>query len=262
MSHLLRSAVHLHLQARLGERREGLLSDLARAVQLHSTSSTHLHLCCTLHCISPRGKTSLSRQLVVLALCLSASPLAVGVVATGMSATPLDLLREVLESESAQPQVTPPQLQPQQRAPPQPPQPKSTFAPPAKSRSKRVTKQSKAPSPAQEAQEPTLAGSSNATHRCSQCKQEKTLGHFPTRLTTLQPFLVCKSHLWYWTPEKKELHWAPESESSIDVVCDEVQLVLDGDKTSGSWIVSGTAEDRSAFVNRIAAVQGWVAQSM
>lgn len=106
-------------------------------------------------------------------------------------------------------------------------------------------------SPSSDEQQPT-------THRCSQCKQDRDLDEFPTRLTTLQPFLVCKSHLWYWTPAKRELHWAPEGISTMETVCSEVQEVVSGRRAAGSWIVRGVAEDRNAIVTRIAAVQGWV----
>ncbi|ORY73235.1 hypothetical protein BCR35DRAFT_307254 [Leucosporidium creatinivorum] len=97
------------------------------------------------------------------------------------------------------------------------------------------------------------------THRCSQCKQDRPLDEFPTRLTTLQPFLVCKSHAWYWTPAKRELHWAPEGISTMETVCREVGEVVSEQRTAGSWIVRGTAEDRNAIVTRVASVQNWVA---
>lgn len=102
------------------------------------------------------------------------------------------------------------------------------------------------------------AQAQGTTHRCSQCKQDRVLEEFPTRLTTLQPFLVCKSHLWYWTPAKRELHWAPEGISTMETVCSEVQEVVSGQRASASWIVKGIAEDRNAIVMRIAAVDGWV----
>ena len=173
-----------------------------------------------------------------------------------MSASSLDLLRDLLDATGAFPQSI--QTQSQSNAFPQQQQPFSFPSPQAsdsagveKSPVARSPAQSIAPSPAPEADGPT--------HRCSQCKQSKPLEMFPSRLTTLQPFLVCKSHSWYWTPQKRELHWAPETESTIDVVCREVEAVVDGSKATGSWIVRGVSEDRVAMVDRITALHSWVA---
>lgn len=184
-----------------------------------------------------------------------------------MSTSSLDQLRSLLETEGALPQVLPPQLQQPQRVQPQPQvqqqQPYSSR-PAASGSGPIVVGSPSVTSPAQQ----SVAGGTPApeadvaTHRCSQCKQSKPLEAFPTRLATLQPFLVCKSHAWYWTEEKQQLHWAPERESSINVVCEDVRRIAEGQKKAGSWIVMGGAEDRAAIVKRIAAIKQWNAVPM
>lgn len=98
--------------------------------------------------------------------------------------------------------------------------------------------------------------------RCSQCKQFRPLSDFPTRLTTLKPFQVCKSHSWYWTEEKKELHWAPDELVTLDTICREVGEVRSGRVTVGSWLVRGAGLDVKAIVKRISDVGHWQANNM
>lgn len=97
-------------------------------------------------------------------------------------------------------------------------------------------------------------------HRCSQCKLELPRSRFPLRLATLQPFVVCKTHEWYWTPERRELQWAPEQDSTIELVCREVRRLAQAgqdEKIAGTWMIKGGSDDRGAVVQRISNPDLW-----
>lgn len=99
-----------------------------------------------------------------------------------------------------------------------------------------------------------------STASCSQCRERNPTA-FPIRLTTLEPYLICKAHGWYWTDAVKAKNWAPEHESTIKEVLLEIKEISTLNKLGGTWIVvAGLAERTSIFV-RIASVGDWVTTS-
>lgn len=87
---------------------------------------------------------------------------------------------------------------------------------------------------------------------CSQCKQVSPLNAFPTRIATLLPYLVCKTHQWYWTEDKRTTYWAPDVESTVEEVCDGL-----ADQPDAGWIVPGGQEERERLVYKITQTGGW-----
>ncbi|SCV74080.1 BQ2448_6512 [Microbotryum intermedium] len=143
-------------------------------------------------------------------------------------------------------------------------QPSASTAPHASTSSTPLLSQSRSSSNASSI-------SDDASHRemslCSQCKQKRTLDHFPVRLTSLQPYLVCKSHEWYWTQEKRLTYWAPEYTITLEDVCGQLAAAMDNlvergarmedTVVTGSWLVDGGEDDRGALVKRITSAGGW-----
>ena len=52
------------------------------------------------------------------------------------------------------------------------------------------------------------------TQKCSQCKNILPLSKFPVCVATLQPYLVCKTHGWYY--RARQSVWAPDHLSTPD----------------------------------------------
>lgn len=92
---------------------------------------------------------------------------------------------------------------------------------------------------------------------CSQCKRCVPLKDFPVRRTTLLPYLVCKTHHWYWTEPKKQIHWAPDYDSTLEQVCAEVEQPPDA-----GWVISGAEEDLKQIVGRIEHAGKWSAKPL
>jgi hypothetical protein len=96
------------------------------------------------------------------------------------------------------------------------------------------------------------------TIRCSQCKQHKLAQDFPKRIVNLQPYQVCLAHDWYWTEEKQAVHWAPENDTGVEELCEDVEKVAKGaEGARDKWKVKGGTEDRAALVQRIALAGKW-----
>ncbi|GAA5921453.1 hypothetical protein JCM3775_003057 [Rhodotorula graminis] len=96
--------------------------------------------------------------------------------------------------------------------------------------------------------------------RCSQCKKDKPLDEYPLRLINLKPYQVCNAHAWYWTAAKQHSQWAPARYTAFHHVCDEV--LMGGPSAQGKWLVEGAFEDRSRFVEQVAAAGNWTAQEL
>lgn len=109
---------------------------------------------------------------------------------------------------------------------------------------------------------PVTSSSSQASQRCSQCKQARPLSTFPKRLTTLKPFQVCKLHAWYWTEEKKELHWAPEHVVTLETVCAEVDDIRSGQLQAGSWLLQADIGEKQEVAKRVCDAGKWDASAM
>ncbi|BGP14464.1 hypothetical protein JCM10213_004586 [Rhodosporidiobolus nylandii] len=109
----------------------------------------------------------------------------------------------------------------------------------------------------------SLAPASGPLIRCSQCKKDRPLSHFPIRLNNLQPYQVCTAHDWYWTDAKKASLWAPTRTSTVEQLCDEVKQLKDGRQGAPqTWKLEGSPEDRAALVQRIAAAGGWKSKTV
>lgn len=93
-----------------------------------------------------------------------------------------------------------------------------------------------------------------ATAKCSQCK-ETDPNAFPIRLATLEPYLVCKAHDWYWSEAVKAKNWAPESVSRFSEI---IEFVKEGNGEGMSWMVEGQAKDRDGMVGAITALRNWI----
>lgn len=92
---------------------------------------------------------------------------------------------------------------------------------------------------------------------CSQCKAARPESEFPIRITSLERYMVCKSHTWYWTAAVKAKNWAPETVSSLDEMLrdlDELESDSEGQRT---WIVAGGQADELDMLDVIAARGNW-----
>lgn len=106
-----------------------------------------------------------------------------------------------------------------------------------------------------------VASTSSSTHaaevdapKCSQCGERNPAAGFPIRLATLEPYLICKLHAWYWTAAVKAKNWAPERVSQFSEI---IEFVKAGNGAGGTWMVLGRAEERQLMLERITAQGDW-----
>ncbi|GAA5976311.1 hypothetical protein JCM10908_005453 [Rhodotorula pacifica] len=110
---------------------------------------------------------------------------------------------------------------------------------------------------------PVASSSATALIRCSQCKTYKRPSDYPIRIINLEPYHVCLSHKWYWTPAKQANNWAPSTTTTLDQVCDDVRQLKDGvPDTPTSWMLDGTEDDLARIVRSIANVGDWTQDSV
>lgn len=99
-------------------------------------------------------------------------------------------------------------------------------------------------------------------HHCSQCKRDKPESAFPLKLINLQPYLVCTLHEWYWTEQKRALHWAPEHTMSMSQACEVVRRISQGEECDDRLMIKGDEDDVKEIVDTLAKAGRYVAKKL
>ncbi|GAA5858121.1 hypothetical protein JCM5353_001001 [Sporobolomyces roseus] len=99
-------------------------------------------------------------------------------------------------------------------------------------------------------------------HHCSQCKRDKPESEFPTKLINLQPYLVCTLHEWYWTEQKRVLHWAPDHSVSMSEACEIVRRIARGEECDDRLMIKGDEDDLKEIVDTLAKAGRYVAKKL
>lgn len=102
----------------------------------------------------------------------------------------------------------------------------------------------------------SLIHTTTAKQLCSQCREGRS-SEFPIRIASLEPYVICRAHTWYWTEAVKAKNWAPEVLSVIGDVVGDILDNIAGIGTTTTWVVDGREGDRAALLECIETAGNW-----
>lgn len=109
----------------------------------------------------------------------------------------------------------------------------------------------------------TVPYSTEPVLHCSQCKRDRPVSAFPVRLISLQPYLVCLTHEWYWTEAKRAAQWAPERTMALAEVCEAfTEIARNEGEFEDRFMIEGDEVDLQRVVDSLANAGNWTIKKL